>query len=66
MPLVPKFKVPGFALASAMSSVTEVAGTEGSIVSTRLTVFTCVIGAKSRTVSYGSLLYRLGFTMWLE
>jgi hypothetical protein len=42
---------PGFAFASAMSSLTEVAGTPGSTASTTGSEATTEIGAKSLTVS---------------
>ena len=52
--------MPRLALASAMSSLTVFAGTEGCNASTFGTVATPVIGAKSFCASYGSFSYRLG------
>ena len=61
-PADPKLSVFGFAFASAITSFTELAGTPRLVTSTLGVVATSVIGAKSRSASYESFLYRLTFT----
>ena len=50
---------PGRARASAISSLTELTGSEGCTTSTFGITATCVIGAKSVSGLYGRFLYRL-------
>ena len=54
MPKEPKPSSPGRAFASATRSFTLLTGSEGLITSPKVLVAVCVIGAKSRSVSYGS------------
>jgi hypothetical protein len=58
-PLDPKLSVPGFALASAMSSLRFFAGSEGCAASTFAPCTHRAMGSKSRSVSYGSFAKRL-------
>ena len=57
-PPEPKLSRPGFAFASAMSSCTDLAATEGCTTSMRGEVATSVTGTKSFCGSYGSREYR--------
>ncbi len=56
MPGVPNVSAPGFVLASAISSAVVLAGTPGWTTSTLGVVASRITGAKSLTMSYGSLL----------
>src|SRR5450759_221460 len=51
---------PGFALASAIISFTDVAGTDGWTTTKLGKDAACVMGAKSRTASYGAFLFVRG------
>ena len=55
-----KLSLPGFALAYAISSCTDLAGTDGWTTSTLGTPATSTTGTKSFTWSYGIFSYRLG------
>ena len=55
--------LPGEALASAISSATVFAGSEGCTTSTNGVVATRLTGAKSRTGWYEIFGYRLGATL---
>ncbi len=60
LPPDPKFSCPGFAFASAMSSATVFAGTEGCTTSTWPALATIDTGAKSAMGSKPRRLYRCG------
>ena len=60
LPLEAKVSSPGFALASAISSRTELAGTEGLITSRIVALPTSVTGTKSRAGLYGSFAEQAG------
>ena len=55
-PAVPQSSIPGFALASASRSLTDLTGSEGCVRSRNGAWTTSEIGAKSLTGSYGRLL----------
>src|SRR5688572_25156090 len=59
LPLEAKLMVPGLDLATATSSGTVFAGTDGCATSTFGTPATSTIGAKSFAASYGIFAYRL-------
>jgi hypothetical protein len=54
-----------FAFARAISSFTELTGTDAFTHSTVGAIASSVIGAKSFTGSYPGLLYRLGAMAWV-
>ena len=65
VPAEPKVIWPGRLLAYATSSCTEPAGTEGCVTRNDGCVAMSVIGVKSRSVSKGAFLYRLGLAAML-
>jgi hypothetical protein len=60
LPAELKLSCPGRALASAMSSLIERAGTDGCSATTRLTTVTWLTGTRSFSESNGIFLMRLG------
>src|SRR6266705_219421 len=60
MPADAKLSWPGRCLAYAISSATDFTGSEGCTTSTFASDAACVIGAKSRSGSYGTFLYMTG------
>jgi len=68
LPDVAKLSLPGFFLASAMSSRIEFTGNEGWTATTRGELVTCVMATKSRSVSYEMFLLTIGLMimpLWL-